>query len=82
LNTVDQGGETEFPQQGLKIKPVEEDDPCDKRANALFIATPDGVGMEIAPSYVESKIAVVDYSGDFRFQSLELYSRYDRRTTL
>ena len=23
LNTVDQGGETEFPQQGLKIKPVE-----------------------------------------------------------
>ncbi|MGA1867193.1 MAG: N-acetyl-gamma-glutamyl-phosphate reductase [bacterium] len=56
-----------------------DEDPADGRANAVFIATPDGVGMSLAPGYVANQVAVVDYSGDFRFSQKDIYKRYAQR---
>ena len=63
----------------MAIKPIDDDNPADKRSNALFIATPDGVGMQLAPDYFNNQIPVVDYSGDFRFQTSDLYQKYAKK---
>jgi len=47
--------------------------------DAVFTATPDGVGMQIAPQAVESGARLIDYSGDFRFANREEYEDYARR---
>lgn len=44
-----------------------------------FTATPDGVGMKIARTELEKGGKMVDYSGDFRFNSEEAYAEYARR---
>ncbi len=58
-------------------------DPSDpeaqKEADVVFMATPDGVGMKLARAYLERGVKVVDYSGDFRFNSAESYAEYARR---
>ena len=58
-------------------------DPADPKATApadvVFMATPDGVGMKLAPAELEKGARVVDYSGDFRFNSQESYAEYARR---
>ena len=41
-----------------------------------FFATPDQVGMNIITKYYEKKIPVIDFSGDFRFSSIEDYTVY------
>lgn len=41
-----------------------------------FFATPDQVGMNIIKKYYEKNIPVIDFSGDFRFSSIEDYSVY------
>ena len=55
----------------LKIAPAEKDA---ADGDLVFFATPDRVGMRLAPAYVSSGYKVVDYSGDFRFteQRVEL----------
>ena len=63
----------------MEIKSIDDDDPCDNRANALFIATPDGVGMELASAYAKNSIPIVDYSGDFRFQTCDSYEKYAKQ---
>lgn len=45
-------------------------------ADLVIFATPDRVAMEYAPALVEAGIAVIDYSGDFRFTSESDYGRY------
>jgi len=60
----------------MTITASSEEDPSDGLANAVFIATPDRVGMSLAPAYVENQVHVVDYSGDFRFSSEEVYKKY------
>jgi N-acetyl-gamma-glutamyl-phosphate reductase len=59
-------------------------DPADPAArgpvDVVFMATPDGVGMELAPGELESGARVIDYSGDFRFDSREAYADYASRT--
>jgi N-acetyl-gamma-glutamyl-phosphate reductase len=45
-------------------------------ADIVFLATPDQVGMNLAKSFYEKKIPVIDFSGDFRFHSLEDYKTY------
>ncbi len=47
--------------------------------DVVFLATPDGVGMKIAPEYIEAGVKVIDYSGDFRFDSEEDYAEYAGR---
>ena len=42
----------------------------------VFFSTPDGVGMQSAAKELERGAKVIDYSGDFRFGSIERYSEY------
>jgi len=60
----------------LEIISPEKDNPGDGEANALFFATPDGVGMKWASRYLENGMKIVDYSGDFRFSTQEEYASY------
>ncbi len=53
------------------------DDPENiKNVDIVFFATPDGVGMECADKYIKAGIKVIDFSGDFRFNSESVYSDY------
>jgi N-acetyl-gamma-glutamyl-phosphate reductase len=58
-------------------------DPADPKAaqpfDVVFMATPDGVGMKLAEAELAKGAKVVDYSGDFRFNSAEAYAEYARR---
>jgi N-acetyl-gamma-glutamyl-phosphate reductase len=58
-------------------------DPSDPRAkepaDAVFLATPDGVGMKVAPEHLAQGAKVIDYSGDFRFNTAEAYADYAQR---
>ena len=56
------------------------DDPrAQEPADVIFCATPDGVGMQIAACALTSGAKVIDYSGDFRFTSTEIFAEYSRR---
>lgn len=48
-------------------------------ADVTFFATPDGVGQAGAPAEVAAGRRVIDYSGDYRFDTTELYAEYARR---
>lgn len=58
-------------------------DPADPKANepfdVVFMATPDGAGMKLAPAEIDKGAKVVDYSGDFRFNTVDAYAEYARR---
>jgi N-acetyl-gamma-glutamyl-phosphate reductase len=58
-------------------------DALDSRASepvdVVFLATPDGVGMNMAKEYVDAGVKVIDYSGDFRFDTKDDYAEYARR---
>ncbi len=59
---------------------LEIDDPDnDVECDVLFLATPDGVGMGYADKYYNNNIKIIDYSGDFRFNTEDLYNEYSRR---
>ncbi|NLE27113.1 MAG: N-acetyl-gamma-glutamyl-phosphate reductase, partial [Clostridiaceae bacterium] len=60
---------------------LEADDPRAQQAPAdvVFCATPDGVGMSMAPGLLDAGVRVIDYSGDFRFTSVEAYRDYATR---
>ncbi len=47
--------------------------------DVVLMATPDRVGMNLAPAYLDAGIKVIDYSGDFRFNSEADYAEYARR---
>jgi N-acetyl-gamma-glutamyl-phosphate reductase len=51
-------------------------------ADVAFMATPDRVGMKAAPALLQRGTKVVDYSGDFRFNSVEAYAAYASRIGL
>jgi N-acetyl-gamma-glutamyl-phosphate reductase len=48
-------------------------------ADVVFMATPDGVGMKLAAAELERGARVIDYSGDFRFNTAEAYADYAGR---
>jgi N-acetyl-gamma-glutamyl-phosphate reductase len=48
-------------------------------ADVTFCATPDGVGQVSAPAELSAGRKVIDYSGDYRFNSVELYREYATR---
>lgn len=58
-------------------------DPEDSKAtndfNMVFYSTPDGVGQQGARKWLDRGIKVLDYSGDFRFNDLEIYGGYAAR---
>jgi N-acetyl-gamma-glutamyl-phosphate reductase len=51
----------------------------DAEADIAVFATPDGTAQAGAEAEVEAGRKVIDYSGDFRFDSTELYAEYARR---
>jgi N-acetyl-gamma-glutamyl-phosphate reductase len=53
-----------------------------QEVDVVFTATPDGVGMKLAQGILASGARLIDYSGDFRFNTLEGYSEYARRIGL
>lgn len=48
----------------------------------VFLATPDQVGMNLVHKFYERKIPVIDFSGDFRFHSLDDYRVYARNKNM
>ena len=48
-------------------------------ADVVFFATPDRVAMQSAASEMEKGARVIDYSGDFRFNTAENYADYATR---
>ncbi|MBN1569417.1 MAG: N-acetyl-gamma-glutamyl-phosphate reductase [Acidobacteria bacterium] len=48
-------------------------------ADVVVCATPDGVGQTAAPAEISAGRKVIDYSGDYRFNSAELYREYAGR---
>ncbi len=56
-----------------------DDAEAQKPADVVFFATPDGVGMLQAGHEMKHGAKVVDYSGDFRFSTVEEYAEYARR---
>jgi N-acetyl-gamma-glutamyl-phosphate reductase len=47
--------------------------------DVVFMATPDGVGMQLAGAELARGAKVIDYSGDFRFDTPASYAEYARR---
>jgi N-acetyl-gamma-glutamyl-phosphate reductase len=50
--------------------------------DVVFMATPDGVGMKLAAGELAAGTKVIDYSGDFRFNTAESYAAYASRIGL
>ena len=51
-------------------------------ADVVFFSTPDRVGMKNAPAYVADGYKIIDYSGDFRFNTEAAYAEYASRINL
>jgi len=47
-----------------------------ERCDFVFLALPHGTSMKVAPELVEAGLKVVDLSGDFRFDNIEVYESY------
>ena len=47
--------------------------------DVVFTATPDGVGMTLAEGCLGAGARMIDYSGDFRFNTADAYARYAER---
>ena len=58
------------------------DPDCPDDFQVVFYATPDGVGQKDAPSWLNKGVKVIDYSGDFRFNSLDTYKGYSAKIGL
>lgn len=63
----------------LAIAAPDSSEARDAEADVAVFATPDGTGQAGAEAEVEAGRKVIDYSGDFRFDSEELYAEYARR---
>ena len=53
--------------------------PWDGSVDVVFAATPDGVGMGLAAACRQAGARLIDYSGDFRFNTDEAYRNYATR---
>jgi N-acetyl-gamma-glutamyl-phosphate reductase len=63
-----------------KLPVLAADDPqAQEPVDVVFCATPDGVGMTLAPGLLTAGTRVIDYSGDFRFTSTDAYADYATR---
>jgi N-acetyl-gamma-glutamyl-phosphate reductase len=47
--------------------------------DVVFMSTPDRVGMKLAQVELDKGAKVIDFSGDFRFNSVDSYAEYARR---
>jgi N-acetyl-gamma-glutamyl-phosphate reductase len=67
--------------RGFIDMPVEaaDQESVGRDAEIVIFATPDGVGQSYARALLERGLRVIDYSGDFRFNSAAQYAEYGRR---
>jgi len=67
--------------RGFCDRVVEEahEDRVGQDADVVIFSTPDRVSMQYAPRLLEAGVAVLDYSGDFRFRDAAAYERYAKR---
>ena len=67
--------------KGFCDVPVESPDSVnwDDSIDVVLSATPDGVGMTFAKECVAAGPKLIDYSGDFRFNTIESYKTYAAR---
>ncbi|MBP7275825.1 MAG: N-acetyl-gamma-glutamyl-phosphate reductase [Kiritimatiellae bacterium] len=56
-----------------------EDPRAKEPADVVFFATPDGVGMKHAAAELAQGAKIIDFSGDFRFNTTDVYDEYARR---
>ncbi len=70
--------------QGICDLPVYslDEDGANVDADIVVYSTPDGVGMQLAPNEVKQGRKILDYSGDFRFNTTDIYTEYARRQGL
>jgi N-acetyl-gamma-glutamyl-phosphate reductase len=63
---------------GIRTDLLEEVDPERIRAKAdvVFLATPHGVSMKLAPQFLAAGLKVIDLSGDFRLKDGETYRQW------
>ncbi len=47
--------------------------------DAIFLAVPNGVAMELVPALLERNIKVIDLSADFRFRDARVYEQWYRK---
>lgn len=59
----------------IDAKTAEAQEPHD----VVFMSTPDRVGMKLAQAELDKGAKVIDFSGDFRFNSVDSYAEYARR---
>ena len=57
----------------LEFKKV---DPEDMEADLVFTATPHGASMNIVPKLIDKGSKVIDLSGDYRFDDLDVYEKW------
>lgn len=57
----------------LKFEKIE---PADIEADLVFTATPHGASMNVVPQLIEKGIKVIDLSGDYRFDDLDVYEKW------
>ncbi len=60
---------------------ISPDDPIvyNQDLDVVFFATPDGVGQREASKWLNKGVKVIDYSGDFRFNDVNIYIGYAER---
>jgi N-acetyl-gamma-glutamyl-phosphate reductase len=46
------------------------------KADVVFLATPHGISMKLAPEFLEAGLKVIDLSGDFRLKSGDVYREW------
>ncbi|MFC5401712.1 N-acetyl-gamma-glutamyl-phosphate reductase [Cohnella soli] len=46
------------------------------KADVVFLATPHGVSMKLAPQFLDAGMKVIDLSGDFRLESGDVYEKW------
>ncbi len=68
--------------KGFCDMPILSADQVEGDFDVTFLSTPDRVGMKLAAAELAAGRKVIDYSGDFRFNTPEAYAAYARRIGL
>jgi len=68
--------------KGFCDMPILQADQVEGDFDVTFMSTPDRVGMKLAAAELAAGRKVIDYSGDFRFNTAEAYAAYATRIGL
>ena len=62
--------------------PIHSAEEADIPVDITFLSTPDRVGMQLVPEELQKVSRIIDFSGDFRFNTAEAYADYAGRIGL